>query len=125
LFFFQWNNDAASDNLSKRHNSAGWKGLCSLYGHEIHTDVFDFWLQGFKRAIAADHKRKIRDELDPEFVNQAEFEKYALSEISKREVWAGVDTDGVSWQIAFDALHEKARKLLSAESEAGPSGVIH
>ena len=118
--FMNWDPDAASPNLHTRNQSAGWQGLCSLYGHDINTDVFQFWLDGFRRATVANKKRKMDGEMDPEF-NTAQFQKFAEAEIGKHEVWAGVNTVGKSWEIAFDELNQQAQALLSQGNPSLPS----
>ena len=110
--FMNWDPDAASANLQKRNLSTGWQGLCSLFGHDINTDVFQFWIDGFRRTTASNKKRKMDGEMDPEF-NPSQFQKFAETEIGRHEVWAGVNTNGKSWDIAFAELNVRAQTLLA------------
>ena len=121
--FMQYDPDAASDNLSKRNNSCGWRGLCSLFGQEINTSEFKFYVDGYRRANCTDRKRKMKDELAPEF-DERGFKRFATEMLRKHDVWPGVNTDGVAWEIAFESLTSQANKLL-ANGHEGPSAMVH
>ena len=101
--WMQFDPDAASQNASRRLSCPAFQALCSMFGHDTDTDVFQFYIDGFHRATSAQKKRKLHDELPPEYTSN-ELARAVKRAISSNEVWMPPHTTGKRWDIAFDAL---------------------
>ena len=114
--------DSTHSDDDIRLQSNGWKALCAMYGHENSTNVFDFYLAGFRRASADDHKRKAPGEQKP--LTEKAFSKYKKQCIREGEVWMPPIPDSLTWENAFQMLDQKANELDNggAGAIAGPSG---
>ena len=101
--WMQFDPDAASLNPSRRLNSPAWQALCSLFGHNVDTDVFDFYINGFHRATSAQKKRKLKGELPPEYTT-AELARAIKKAMATKPVWMPTHLKGKAFDIAFAAL---------------------